>query len=280
MEQNLSRILGYVSTTFWRLLPAEERARRAPEVEAALWAGVTGPLPATARAAFFGTYRGIALTDARRRSPAAALGRGRRSSRGCPLSESDQTALATELALREVDGWTGILDAPGGAHHQSRPEGALPLRARRRWTPIRQCAWPSSARWRTRRTASGSRGCSPGLDNLHHPLRAESALPTIRPALDMIEEIQRTGDIFFPGRWLDATLGGHNEAEAAETVRTFLDARPDLPPRLRAKVLQSADMLWRAARHRARLEARPALSSRCRASAARRFGPRPSATLR
>jgi aminopeptidase N len=86
-----------------------------------------------------------------------------------------------------------------------------------------------------------------GLGNLHHPLRSESALPTVRPALNMIEEIQRTGDIFFPGRWLDATLGGHDEAEAAETVRAFLDARPDLPPRLRAKVLQSADMLWRAA---------------------------------
>jgi aminopeptidase N len=63
----------------------------------------------------------------------------------------------------------------------------------------------------------------------------------------MLEEIQRTGDIFFPGRWLDATLGGHNQVEAAETVRRFLAERPDLPPRLRAKVLQSADGVWRAA---------------------------------
>jgi aminopeptidase N len=86
-----------------------------------------------------------------------------------------------------------------------------------------------------------------GLGNLHHPLRAESSLGFIRPALDMVEEIQKTGDIFFPGRWLDATLGGHGEVEAAESVQSFLEARPDLPPRLRGKVLQSADMVWRSA---------------------------------
>ena len=64
----------------------------------------------------------------------------------------------------------------------------------------------------------------------------------------MLEEIQRTGDIFFPSDWLSATLGGHSSAEAAATVREFLDARgPVYPARLRQKVLQSADLLFRAA---------------------------------
>ena len=44
----------------------------------------------------------------------------------------------------------------------------------------------------------------------------------------MVEEIQRTGDIFFPGRWLDASLGGHNQGEAADAVRDFLAQNPDL----------------------------------------------------
>jgi aminopeptidase N len=64
----------------------------------------------------------------------------------------------------------------------------------------------------------------------------------------MIGEIQRTGDIFFPGRWLGATLGGHGSAEAADVVQAFLDQTPDLSPRLRLKVLQSADMVFRSAR--------------------------------
>jgi len=61
----------------------------------------------------------------------------------------------------------------------------------------------------------------------------------------LVEEIQRTGDIFFPLRWLNATLDGHRSADAAQIVREFLAERPDLPPRLRGKVLQAADDLFR-----------------------------------
>ena len=71
----------------------------------------------------------------------------------------------------------------------------------------------------------------------------------ILPSLALLEEIQRTGDIFFPKGWLDSTLDGHSSAEAALIVRAFLEGLgPDYPPRLRGKLLQSADMLFRAAR--------------------------------
>ena len=87
------------------------------------------------------------------------------------------------------------------------------------------------------------------LGYLHHPLRAAHARRFIRPALDRLVEIQRTGDIFFPAGWLDATLGGHNSAAAAGVVRRFLGGLDaGYPSRLRAKVLQSADLLFRAAR--------------------------------
>ncbi len=48
-----------------------------------------------------------------------------------------------------------------------------------------------------------------GLSYLHHPLRADASKKYVQPSLDMLWEIQKTGDIFFPKRWLDATLGGH-----------------------------------------------------------------------
>jgi len=83
---------------------------------------------------------------------------------------------------------------------------------------------------------------------IHHPLRAETARPLIRPALTLLEEIQQTGDIFFPLRWLDATLDGHSSAQAAAIVQQYLDERTDMQPKLRAKLLQAADSLLRAAR--------------------------------
>ena len=63
----------------------------------------------------------------------------------------------------------------------------------------------------------------------------------------MVEEVQRTGDIFFPGRWLDATLGGTTAPRGGDGAG-LPGCPPRLPPRLRAKVLQWADMVWRAAR--------------------------------
>ncbi|HKJ03807.1 MAG TPA: M1 family aminopeptidase, partial [Longimicrobiales bacterium] len=244
-ELNISRILGSVSTVYWDLLPADVRRARGPQVERVLWDGVTGQRPATARSAFFGAWRGMALTPdgvARMRR----LWEGGEEIPGLPLSESDQTALATGLALRQVEGWSAVLDG------QEARIGNPDRKARFRFVRPSLDADPAV---RSAFFASlgdpANREREPwvlsGLANLHHPLRRENSLAFVRPALDMVEEIQRTGDIFFPGRWLDATLGGHGEVEAAQAVRSFLDARPDLPARLRGKVLQSADMVWRSA---------------------------------
>ena len=88
-----------------------------------------------------------------------------------------------------------------------------------------------------------------GVRYLHHPLRARDAESYIGPSLELLQEIQRTGDIFFPKRWMDATLGGHSSVAAADTVRSFVASRrADYPDRLRRIILSSADGLFRAAR--------------------------------
>ena len=70
----------------------------------------------------------------------------------------------------------------------------------------------------------------------------------MQASLDLLWDIQKTGDIFFPKRWLDATLGGHSSKEVADTVRDFLkNLPPNYPERLRNITLQSADELYRAA---------------------------------
>lgn len=63
----------------------------------------------------------------------------------------------------------------------------------------------------------------------------------------MLREIQRTGDIFFPKRWMDATLGGHRSATSARMVSHFLAELPqDYPDRLRRVILSSSDNVFRA----------------------------------
>ncbi|MDP2956349.1 MAG: M1 family aminopeptidase, partial [Longimicrobiales bacterium] len=244
-ELNVARVLAYLTSTYWSYLSEDARAARAAEVESVLWEGATGARPARARSAFFGAWRSVALT-----APSVArmerLWRGTEALPGIPLSENDQTALATGLALRGVEGWSSILDEQ--EERITNPDRKARFRFVR---PSLDAGSAARAAFFESLRDPANREREPwvlaGLENLHHPLRSGSALPTLRPALELLEEVQRTGDIFFPGRWLDATLGGHTQVEAAEEVRRFLDERPDLPLRLRGKVLQSADGVWRSA---------------------------------
>ena len=64
----------------------------------------------------------------------------------------------------------------------------------------------------------------------------------------MLWDIQKTGDIFFPKRWLDVTLGGDQSQAVADIVREFIKTLPaNYPERLKNITLQSADELYRAA---------------------------------
>ena len=81
------------------------------------------------------------------------------------------------------------------------------------------------------------------LGYLNHFLRQEHALKYIHPALAGLEEVQQTGDIFFPTAWISACLGGHNSRAAADIVSAFLREHTDYEPLLKNKILQAADNL-------------------------------------
>ena len=85
-----------------------------------------------------------------------------------------------------------------------------------------------------------------GLNYLHHPLRAKQSEKYIQQSLEILQEIQMTGDIFFPGRWLSSTLKYYQSDKAVKIVRDFLDERPDYNKQLKMKILQEADDLFRA----------------------------------
>ncbi len=72
---------------------------------------------------------------------------------------------------------------------------------------------------------------------LNHPTRDRYAVKYIRPCLEMLQEIQRTGDIFFPTRWLYSLLDGHRCNAAYDEVEKFLKDNPDYPQLLRNKIL-------------------------------------------
>ena len=80
---------------------------------------------------------------------------------------------------------------------------------------------------------------------INHPLRGEGSVKYIRPALEELREVQRTGDIFFPRDWVGAALSSHRSEAAYREVVDFLEDNPDYPQLLKNKILQAAHTLYR-----------------------------------
>ena len=85
------------------------------------------------------------------------------------------------------------------------------------------------------------------LAYLNHPLRQPYSVKYIRPGLEVLEEVQRTGDIFFPKNWVSALLRNHKSKEAYQEVQAFFEAHPGYSPLLTNKILQAAWPLYREA---------------------------------
>ena len=241
-----SQILGVLRGTYWRFLGPEDRRAHAAGVERTLWTALDrAPTPGR-KGTLFSTLVSVTLSD----SGIARLERIWRRTEtppGLPLSEPQYISLAEALALRDLPTAGAILDEQ--ASRITNPDRAARFAFVRPALSAdhaeRAALFATFADVATRRRESWVLDAQ-GLMN--HPLRADAARQELRAALELGEDIQRTGDIFFPLRWMNATLDGHQSVEAAEAVRRFLAEHPDYPPRLRGKLLQAADDLYRSAR--------------------------------
>lgn len=66
------------------------------------------------------------------------------------------------------------------------------------------------------------------LSYLNHSTRKDYAVKHIRPALEELTEVQRTGDIFFPRNWVGALLRNHDSEAAYKAVETFYQFIPTI----------------------------------------------------
>ncbi len=247
----VDRLLAYTRGVFWRYLPAIARPQVSEQLGSRLWAWTQAASDPARKAMYLRAYRSMALApaDVERLKK---LWQGALVLEGLPLAETDQVALARELAVRGVAGWAAILDAQ--EKRITNPDRRSAFQFVRPFLDAdSEVRAASFARLAERSQRARERWVIEGLGWLHHPLRAETSRRHLRPSLDLLKEIQTTGDIFFPKAWLDASFSGHQSREAAAIVRSFLKEHPDYPAPLRAKILQSTDGLFRASRQSAKI---------------------------
>jgi aminopeptidase N len=246
-ELNVQRMLSYTQQGYWKFLPAAARDALTPRLERILRDGLDRAGTPSLKSAWFSALRDTAQTPGTLQW-LERVWRKTETVPGLVLAEPDYVTLAQELAVRGVPAWQEILD--GQLERTENPD------RKARFAFVRPALSPDQ---RVRDAFFDSLGdvqqrrrepwVLEGLGYLHHPLRAEASRKYIPRSLTLLHEIQRTGDIFFPKRWMDATLSGHSSASAAQTVRSFLETLPpDYPDRLRRIILSSSDDLFRAVR--------------------------------
>jgi aminopeptidase N len=244
-EQNVQLLLGYVSRAFWRFLPTAMRAERAAILERLLRDGITRAQSSSLKSTYFSAFRSV-VTTPEGVSFLERVWRLQEKIPGLTLAEPDEATMALELAVRGVPDAAAVLEEQRGRFtnpdRKARFEFVMPA--------LSESAETRDRFFETLRDVKNRRRepwVVEGLAYLNHPLREGTSLKYVRPSLQLLEEIQRTGDIFFPTNWMNAALGGQRTTEAAMIVRTFLVERADYPIRMRRVILQQADDLFRAA---------------------------------
>ena len=160
----------------------------------------------------------------------------------CHLSESDYMKLAYQLAIHLPEQADAIIEEQAGRISQADRQKEFAF--------ISAAVSPSEvkrdsvfAALMKKENRSVEPWASSALSLLNHPVRSAEAIRYIRPALEKMQEVQQTGDIFFPRAWARALLSGHTSHEAAEEVRKFFADYPDYPLMLGNKIKQQASHL-------------------------------------
>jgi aminopeptidase N len=168
--------------------------------------------------------------------------------KGIKLDESDFMTLAFELAVRDYGNVDSMLMAQELRIKNSDRLAKFRFmkKAVSPTSDARDAFFSSLSKPENRRPEPW---VTEALHYLHHPLREQFSIKYLRPSLDLLPEIQKTGDIFFPKSWLEATFWGYNSKEANQIVDDWLSENQELPKFLRDKVVQTVDNLKRASKN-------------------------------
>jgi aminopeptidase N len=246
-EQNelISNYLsGRIQTIFWSFLHKEQQTKLQIYVENDLFKLLESNVPSNIKKTLFRLYQNIAISKEGKNN-LFALWKQKKKIKNLFLNENDFTSLAMKLAIYKHLKAVEILE------EQQAKITNLDRLQRFKWLlpslsndqNVRDAFMISLLQKENREKESW---VQIALNNLHHPLRQKSATKHLKVILETLEEVQLTGDIFFPKGWLAASFGNYSSKEANAILQDFLKANSNYNPILLKKILQTTDNLVRA----------------------------------
>jgi aminopeptidase N len=242
-ETNLKLLSGYITSLYWNFSRPKDRAALAPQMEEALWNAMEAQSQTNNKKLLFKAYQNVYVSDiaAKRMYD---VWQQQQPPAGIRLAEEDYISLALTIALKNDTASSVITqqrDRLKDADKKARLDFLMPALSA---NVMQRDSFFTSLT--DRRNRAKESWVVAALGYLHHPLRQSTSYKYLSQSLELVEEIQRTGDIFFPQSWLGATFGAYQTKEAWQVVQQFLLKHPDYNPRLKAKIMQTTDNLYRA----------------------------------
>jgi aminopeptidase N len=236
-------LAGYVSDIYWRLITKELRNDIAQGLEATVWNLMQKDSSPGKKKILFRCFQNISITKTALDS-IYKIWKTQQPPDGIKLSEDEYISMALNLVLKEYPD-ESIIDVQQKRITNSDRKQRLAFisPAVSKDEKIRDAFFASLKEIPVRKKEAW---VIDALAYLHHPLRSSTSEKYLKQTLDILEEIQRTNDIFFPGSWLSASFGSYQTKEAGDIVRDFIRSHPGYNPQLKMKILQAADPLFRA----------------------------------
>ncbi len=244
-EEVLVRLIsGKLQSIFWTYLTKEERDKVVGNLETDVKQRLEGRETSGIKKSLFGLYKSIAYSS-KGQEFLYSIWNKTINIQNLKLNTDDYTSLASTLALYNHPDTQNILETAEtqitNPDKLERFQFLLPSLSNDE--AVRDTLFESFADAKNRAKESWVLNA---LGNIHHPLRQESGQKHLKQSLELLEEIQLTGDIFFPKRWLSSSIGRYNSAYAKNVLETFLSENPNFSPILKNKLLQAADPIFRA----------------------------------
>ncbi len=237
-------LYGRITSIYWKFLHHEQQHKIQPITENILFNLLKKKLPKNIKRTIYHLYSSIAYSNSGKEN-LYKLWKGLLKIDNLQLNNTDLSSLAMRLALYEHPKTKEILqqqqESITNKDKKERFVWLLPSLSKDE--KIRDEFMLSLKDPKNREKESWVEAA---LSNIHHPLRQKSSIKHLKLCLDLLEEIQLTGDIFFPKRWLANSVGRYSSKEAYLIVQDFLKHSKDYQPTLLKKLLMVVDNLERA----------------------------------
>lgn len=240
-ERNLNLLGRYINTLYWTFLGEKERRAKTDALEKEVWEAMETRVEPNSKKELFKLYENIFESE-EARNRLYKIWEKENPPEQVHLKEEDYTKLAYALVLRKS--YKGLLDKQfkrlANADRKKRFEIIRPALSKDK--ADRDRFFESLGDQQNR---GDEAAILEGLSLFHHPLLQRDDETYLQNSLKWLPEIQRTGSLFFPERWVQANFRQYRSPEAYRIVREFLDEHADFNPKLKEKILQATDNLKR-----------------------------------